>query len=193
MKALLLLAAIAALPAAAAAQAHANLPAAEVAPAGDSLYLLGGRWENQDGAAIDLASFAGRPVVISMFYATCPHACPMLITDIKRIEQALPPAVRERVQVVLVTFDPVRDTPEKMKALLEAHQVDVGRWSMLRADPSKVQELAALLGIKYRFAKDGAIHHSTVIALLDEEGVVVERIDGLRRPADPLIEKLTGR
>jgi protein SCO1/2 len=192
MKAFLFaMAAAAALPLAAGAQAgHERLPAAEAAAADDSVYLLGGAFENQEGEIVRLEHFAGRPVLIAMFYATCPHACPMLIADLKRIEQALPPEVRERLQVVLVTFDPARDTPEKMKALLEAHRVDASRWSMLRTDPAKVRELAAVLGIRYRFAKNGAIHHSSVIALLDEGGAIVERIEGLRQPVDPIVEKL---
>src|SRR5690606_24895577 len=117
----------------------------------DSIYLLGGTYEDQNGKPFRLEELQGKPVLISMFYATCPHACPMLITDLKRVERALPEHLRDQVQVVLVTFDPDRDSAEKLKALLEAHQVDAKRWRMLRTDPARVQELAAVLGIKYRF------------------------------------------
>ncbi len=195
MKALSLLVAAALLaPAAAFADdPHETIPAAEAAATGDSIYLLGGTFTNQDGKRVSLEELRGKPVLISMFYATCPHACPMLISDIKRVEAAVPPEVREKLQVVLVTFDPERDTPEKMKALRDAHQVDGARWSMLTTQPSKVQELAAVLGIKYRFAKGGAINHSTVITLLDENGVIVERLDGLRQPEAPIVQKLVSR
>jgi protein SCO1/2 len=191
MKNVLLLVAALALPAAAsAADAHENLPAGEAVQTGDSIYLLGGKWETHDGKSISLESFQGRPVLISMFYATCPHACPMLISDLKRVEKAVPEALRKDLQVVLVTFDPDRDTGAKMKALLTAHGVDQSRWTMLRVEPEKVQEMAAVLGIKYRFAKDGQINHSTVITLLDAKGAIVERIEGLRQPEAPLVEKL---
>lgn len=185
---ILLLALALALPAGAAE--HETLPAGEAIPSGDSLYLLGGTFTKEDGTTVGLERFRGRPVLISMFYASCPQACPMLVADLKRVERAVPPGLRERLQVVLVTLDPERDTPEKMRALLEAHQVDLRRWSALRTDPAKVQELAAVLGIRYRFAPGGAIHHSTVIALLDAEGVVVGRLDGLGEPEGPLVEKL---
>ncbi len=188
----LLLAGLLAVPGlAAAAEGHETLPAAEAATADESIYLIGGDYESHDGKKVSLEILRGKPVLISMFYGTCPHACPMLITDLKRVEQALPEALREKVQVVLVTFDPARDTPASMKALLEAHRVDTGRWTMMRTAPEKVQELAAVLGIKYRFAAGGAINHSTVITLLDAEGRIVERLEGLRQPEGPLVEKLT--
>lgn len=191
MKALsLLLAAALLVPSAAAAAEHAVLPPGEAAVGADSIYLLGGTYEDQNGKPFRLEELQGKPVLISMFYATCPHACPMLITDLKRVERALPEHLRDEVQVVLVTFDPDRDTAEKMKALLEAHQVDAKRWRMLRTEPARVQELAAVLGIKYRFTAKGAINHSTVITLLDQKGVIAERTEGLRQPEGPLVSKL---
>ena len=189
---MLVLAALLAAPAVAlATEAHEELPAGEAVQTGDSLYLIGVSWEDQNGKPVALESFEGQPVLISMFYATCPHACPMLISDLKRVEKAVPEALRAKLKVVLVTFDPERDTAAKMKGLLEAHGVDQSRWSMLRADPARVQEMAAVLGIKYRFAKDGQINHSTVITLLDARGAIVERLEGLRQPEAPLVEKLS--
>mgnify|MGYP001400059415 CR=1 FL=1 len=186
----LLLAAALLAPAASSAAEHDLLPAGAPAVGADSIYLLGGAWEDHEGRPFRLEELRGKPVLISMFYATCPHACPMLITDLKRVERALPAHLRDQVQVVLVTFDPARDTAEKLKALLEAHQVDAKRWRMLRTDPAKVQELAAVLGIKYRFTSKGAINHSTVITLLDREGAIAARLEGLRQPEAPLVEKL---
>src|SRR5690606_33532860 len=106
MKALsLLLAAALLVPSAASAAEHAVLPPGEAAVGADSIYLLGGTYEDQNGKPFRLEELQGKPVLISMFYATCPHACPMLITDLKRVERALPEHLRDQVQVVLVTFD----------------------------------------------------------------------------------------
>ena len=189
----LVLAAALLAPAAASAEAHATLPAGEAATGAESIYQLDGTYTDQDGRQMRLSDLRGKPVLISMFYGTCPHACPMLISDLKRVEAAVPPEVREKLQVVLVTFDPERDTPASMKALRDAHLVDARRWTMLRTEPERVQELAAVLGIKYRFAPGGAINHSTVITLLDENGAIVERLDGLRQPEAPIVAKLTAK
>lgn len=169
---------------------HPTLPAAEVTQTGDSVYLLGGKFVDQDGKQVVLAQLAGKPVLISMFYATCPHACPMLISDIKRIEKALPPEVRKELRVVLVTFDPDRDTEEALTKLRDAHGVDTARWSFLRTDAGKVRELAAVLGIRYRFAADGSIGHSSVISLLDKKGAIAGRIEGGRQPHEEMARKI---
>lgn len=168
---------------------HQTLPADPVA-ADESIYLLDGTYTDQKGNQVGLDLYKGHPVLISMFYATCPHACPMLIADIKRIEKALPEAQRKDLRVILVTFDPERDTVEKLDALATAHGLDPSRWKFLRTEPSKVQELAAVLGIKYRFAPNGDINHSSTISLLDHRGVVVERIEGLRQPEGPVVQRI---
>lgn len=168
---------------------HQTLPADPVS-ADESIYLLDGKYTDQQGKEMGLDVFKGHPVLVSMFYATCPHACPMLIADMKRIEKALPEAQRKDLRVILVTFDPERDTVEKLDALASAHGLDPSRWKMLRTDPSKVQELAAVLGIKYRFAPGGDINHSSTISLLDRRGVVVERLEGLRQPEAPIVQRI---
>lgn len=177
-------------PALAYAQEHPVLPSQEVS-AGDSIYLLEGEFTDQHGKTVRLKDFEGKPVVVSMFYASCPHACPLLISDIKKVERDVPEKLRRDLRVVLVTFDPDRDTPAELRELGEAHRVDMSRWSFLRTDPDRVRELAALLGIRYRFGKDGSIGHSSVITLLDREGRIAARIDGLRQPNHDLVREAT--
>ena len=41
----------------------------------------------------------GHPMLISMFYATCPDACPLLIADLQRIESELSPRIKSRSSV----------------------------------------------------------------------------------------------
>lgn len=178
------------LPALASEKEHPILPSQAPAASADSLYLLEGEFTDQAGKAHRLRDFQGKPVIISMFYATCPHACPLLISDIKRIERAVPEKLRSELRVVLVTFDPERDTSEALTKLAEAHSVDTSRWTFLHTDPERVRELAALLGIRYRFAKDGSIGHSSVITLLDREGKVANRIDGLRQPHEEMVRRI---
>lgn len=169
---------------------HEVLPSAPHVITKSSLYVLKGKLTDTEGKKIELSDLKGKPVLISMFYATCPMACPMLISDIKKIEQKLDEKTKKDLRVVLVSVDPKRDTPQALTKLRDAHKVDEERWSMLSAEPDFVEELAAVLGIRYRFGSGGAIHHSTAIVLLDREGVIVDRIEGLKQPTDDLVAKL---
>lgn len=169
---------------------HEVLPGAPSVITKSSLYILDGKLTDTEGKKLELKDLEGKPVLISMFYASCPMACPMLISEIKKIEAKLDDETKKDLRVVLVTFDPKRDTPKVLGELRDAHKVDNSRWMMLSAAPDFVEELAAVLGIRYRFGKSGAIHHSTSITLLDRKGVIVDRIEGLRQPVEELIGKL---
>lgn len=169
---------------------HEVLPSAPQAVTKSSLYVLKGKLTDTEGKTLELSSLKGKPVLVSMFYASCPMACPMLISDLKKIEAKLDEKTRKELRVVLVTFDPKRDTKEALGKLRDAHKVDKDRWSLLRAEPDFVEELAAVLGIRYRFGQGGAIHHSTAISLLDRDGAIAYRLEGLNQQADDLIAKL---
>src|ERR1041385_2863800 len=77
----------------------------------DSLYQLDAKFTNDAGVSLALGKFQGRPVVLTMFFASCGYACPLLVADIQRIQEKLPADVRKRAAFVLVSFDDVRDTP----------------------------------------------------------------------------------
>jgi protein SCO1/2 len=73
---------------------------------------------------------------------------------------------------VLVSFDPERDTPAKLKELARAHRVDSPSWRFTRTSEESTRELAAVLGIKYTKLESGAIRHTSLINVLDRRGVV---------------------
>lgn len=140
-----------------------------------SLYRLTIPLVRQDGTPATLELHRGSPVLISMFYASCPHACPLLINGMRRMEQQLPAASRDRLKVLLVSIDPDKDTPEKLAELAARHRVDAARWTFARVSSDDVRKLAAALGIRYRKLPDGEFNHSTVVSLLDENGQIVQR------------------
>lgn len=157
---------------------------AGVAPAtvpDDSLYQLAMPLTDQAGkpAALDLAR--GSPVLVTMFYGSCPHVCPMLISTMQRLERELPEASRGRLRVLMVSLDPERDTPAKLAEVAARHGVDLRRWTLARAGPKDVRRLAAALNIQYRQLPDGEFNHSTVITLLDAQGRIQKQTSSLLR------------
>lgn len=179
---------VAAAPAAAEDDHHNAMEAAP--PRGDSIYALSASLVDQRGRPVGLDLFRGRPVLISMFYASCPDACPLLIADLQRIERELPSRLRANLRIVLVSVDPDRDTPEALLALARARQVDESRWRLLRAPGDTVREIAALLGVKYRRLPDGTFDHSSVITLLSPDGVILARDEAIGGPHTALLRRL---
>lgn len=143
-----------------------------------SIYQLDSTWTNDAGKAVALTSLRGRPVVLAMFFASCEYACPVIVNDIQRLRAALPEAVRASAQIVLVTFDTVRDTPAALRAFRARMSLDA-QWTLLRADDGAVQELAMLLGVKFKQDARGQFAHSNLLTLLNAEGEIAHQHAGL--------------
>lgn len=143
-----------------------------------SLYQLDGTFTNDAGQTVSLASLRGRPVVIAMFFSNCEYACPILVSDMQRLRGQLPENVRERAQFVLVSFDTARDTPAALKAYRERDHLD-GSWTLLHGDDAAVQELAMVLGVKYKQDAKGQFSHSNLITVLNDNGEIAFQRAGL--------------
>lgn len=160
-----------------------NLPAM-------SMYQLDGAFTDQDGNSVSLGVFRGQPVLIGMVYASCPSACPLLITRLKKVLAELPEKARSEVKVVLVSLDPKRDTPEKLTELAKLHKLDGAQWRMLRSDDATMREVAAVLGVRFRDDGNGLISHTSNIAVLDRDGIIVLQTEKLAPPPPAMLEKL---
>ncbi|MEU6310308.1 SCO family protein [Streptomyces sp. NPDC047014] len=120
----------------------------------------------------------GRPTLIYFGYTNCPDVCPLTMSNIAVAKKALPAADRDNLQVVFVTTDPERDTPESLGAWLKAQDpAFVG----LTGDFATIQAAARALGIGIDPAKkeaDGSVvsmHGAQVIAFSPktDEGYVL--------------------
>jgi protein SCO1/2 len=143
-----------------------------------SLYQLEATWTNDAGQPAQLAALRGRPVVLAMFFANCEYACPIIVDAMKRLGASLPADVRAKAQFVLVSFDTARDTPAALKAYRE--RMELGEaWTLLRGDAANVQELAMLLGVKFKQDARGQFSHSNLITVLNPEGEIAHQRAGL--------------
>lgn len=155
-----------------------------------SIYQLESTWTSDVGKEIRLGVLRGKPQVVTMFFATCEYACPILQQDMKHIEAALPEDMRDKVGFVLITFDSERDTVEALHAYRERQELSNRNWILLRGGPEDVRELAALLGISYRRDPLGQFAHSNLVTLLDREGEIVRQLPGLNQAPDTAVAVL---
>jgi protein SCO1/2 len=157
---------------------------AHAASPSDSIYQLNSQLTDQSAKPIGLNVYAGHPVLVSMFYADCPNACPLLIEAIRATEAALPAKQRDQLRVLLISLDAENDTPESLNALATQRHVDLKRWSLAHGDETTIRRIAAVLHIQYRKLPDGGFNHSSVITLLDKNGAIVKQTSLLAK-ADP--------
>ncbi|HEU0302445.1 MAG TPA: SCO family protein [Longimicrobium sp.] len=189
-----LLAALAALAACGRAPAPI-VPAAEdarrAAPAPDfSVYDLETPWVDQDGRERTLGSLRGRTQVVAMVYTHCTHTCPAIVAELKRLEAALPVEERGRVGFALVSLDPERDDAAQLASFAASLRLDPARWTLLTGDADGVRELAAVLGIRYRAEADAQISHSNTYLVLDAEGRIAHRQEGVGRGTEAPLARI---
>lgn len=156
----------------------------------DSYYQLDAPLETHRGEQAAFASLAGEPVLVSMFYSSCPHVCPMLISTIREIEKQLPADAREEFRIALISVDPERDDPAALHALAERHGVENERWTFARTSEHQTRALAAVLGIKYKALPDGDFNHTTAMILLDANGREIARSGKLGAPDPAFVEAI---
>lgn len=109
-------------------------------------YAQGFELTDQHGQVRTLRDFAGRVVIVFFGYTQCPDVCPTSMQELAQVKQLLG-ADGDKLQGVFVTVDPERDTPELLKAYMEAF--DPG-FVALRPTPEQLPEVAKAFKIYYK-------------------------------------------
>ncbi len=151
---------------------------------GDSLYQLPITLTDHHGKPFKLSDMRGKAVIISMFYHSCEFVCPMLIETMHITEQSLTTQEKTNLSLLLLTFDPERDSVAILSKIVSEHQLDPARWTLARTDDASVRQLAAALNIQYRHMDNGEFNHTSVLILLDKNGRISGRSGELGQ-ADP--------
>jgi protein SCO1/2 len=134
------------------------------APYGKALELSDTR-----GKLRHLEDFRGKAVVLFFGFTRCPDICPTTLAEIAQAVKSLGPDA-ERVQVLLVTVDPERDTAEALSAYVGAFDP---RFVALRGDAAATQRVAKDFKIYYEKRKQGetyTVDHSAQAYVLDPQG-----------------------
>jgi len=68
-----------------------------------------------DGSSFQLSSMRGKAVLLFFGYTSCPDVCPTTLAELNQAMGRLNEKDRDNVQVLFVTVDPGRDTPERIQ------------------------------------------------------------------------------
>jgi protein SCO1 len=158
-----------------------------------SLYQLQAPLTAQDGRAVGLDLYRGRPVLVTMFYSGCQATCPLIIDTLRSVERKLDAEQLKNLRVLLVSIDPEHDTAAALAATAKERGLDTSRWTLTRTDSANVRRIAAALGVQYRQLPDGQFSHSTQISVLDAGGEILAQSDKLGTADETLVSALRSR
>jgi protein SCO1/2 len=118
-----------------------------------------------------LADFKGKAVVLFFGFTQCPDVCPTTLTDLTKAKKLLGP-LGSKMQVVFVSLDPERDTPEILSMYASSFDPSI---VTLRGTEEQTAAVAKEFKIFYtkvpgRAQGSYTIDHSAGLYLLDTEG-----------------------
>ena len=122
-----------------------------------------------DGKPRTLADFRGKAVVLFFGFTHCPDICPTTLADAAGVMKKLGNDA-DRVQVLMVTVDPERDTPAVLAQYVPAFDP---RFLGLYGDAAATQRAAKEFKIFYEKRKAGAsysVDHSGQSYVIDPQG-----------------------
>ena len=127
--------------------------------------------DGPNGKPVKLSDFRDKLTVLYFGYTYCPDVCP---TTLAELTQGLKGLGRkaDKVQVVMVTVDPERDTPETLAKYVANFDP---RFIGLSGTPDQIAAAATPLGIYYQKHEGSAatgylVDHTASVAVIDQDG-----------------------
>ena len=126
---------------------------------------------DHNGKPRTLADFRGKVVVIFFGFAQCPDICPTILSELAAVAKQLGQDA-ERMQVLFVTVDPERDTPEVLRQYVPSFDP---RFLGLYGDAEATARVAKEFKIFYqkqpqKNAGNYSVDHSAGTYIIDRQG-----------------------
>ena len=125
-----------------------------------------------DGSSFQLSEMRGENVLLFFGYTACPDVCPTTLAELNLALEKLTEDDANRVQVVFVTVDPERDTPDRAQTYVNHFNTSfIG----LSGSESELTKIWADYGV-FREIVDGSsaagylINHTARVTLIDGDG-----------------------
>lgn len=121
------------------------------------------------GREHSLADFRGKVVLLYFGFTQCPDVCPTALSRAAEVKTLLG-AEGERLQVIFVTIDPERDTPQVIQPYVAAFDPS---FLGLYGDAQRTRETAAEFKVFYQKVPTGGSYtmdHSTLSYAFDPQG-----------------------
>jgi protein SCO1/2 len=144
-------------------------------PSFHGIDLTGADWgraftlQDSEGRTRTLADFRGKHVLVFFGFTQCPDVCPTALARAVEMKRRLG-ADAERVQVIFISVDPERDTPELLRSYTKAFDPT---FLGLRGDEAATRRTAAEFKVFYEKVATGSsytVNHTALTYVFDAQG-----------------------
>lgn len=145
---------------------------------------------NQDGKKVSIKDFRGKALAITFIYSECPlpEYCILMSKHFSDLanEIAGNDELKEKIRLLSISFDPKRDTPEKLKQYglgylgKDSKATDFKVWQIAVGTDEQVRKIADFFGLRYETDKNDKtqINHSLRTAVIAPDGKVTKIFPG---------------
>jgi protein SCO1/2 len=132
---------------------------------------------NQQSEAVDLEALRGKVVLLTAVYASCPHTCPVILSQTKAAIAELGADEVEDLRVIAVTMDPGNDSSEVLAQLAENHGMSTPLYNLVTGPSDTVEGVLDAMQIaRQRDPETGVINHANLFLLVDRDGRLAYRL-----------------
>lgn len=125
--------------------------------------------QDPDGATRTLEEFKGKAVLVFFGFTQCPEICPTAMTRAVEVRRLLGRNA-DKLQVVFVTVDPERDTPELLKSYTAVFDPSfIALRGDLEATKATAKEFKVLF-MKAPNRESYSVDHTTLSYVFDPQG-----------------------
>ncbi len=142
---------------------------------------------DQTHTHISLSQLRGKVVVMNFIYTSCalPQFCYRMTNHFSGLQNRFKGRDGRDLVLLSVTFDPARDTPERLADYASQWKADAARWHFLTGPSDEIRRVADAFGLDY-FPDEGLITHSLRTVLIDRAGRLFANVEGNRFTAQQL-------
>jgi len=142
---------------------------------------------DQAHARVALAEFRGKVVALNFIYTSCvlPQFCYRLANQFSVVQRRFQARMGRDLVLLTVTFDPVRDTPERLAEYARQWSAERSVWHFLTGSAEEVGRVCRLFGLD-AFPDEGLISHSTRTVVIDRRGALAASVEGNQHTAAQL-------
>ena len=135
--------------------------------------LVGGDFQltDQDGRPVDQTMLQGKWSLVFFGFTYCPEFCPTTLAELGAVQQRLGDKA-DNLQIVFVSIDPERDTPQALKDYLSSDGFPKGTIG-LTGTPEQVATAAKAYRAFYQKVGEGegyTMNHSLTVYLMGPDG-----------------------
>lgn len=137
---------------------------------------------NQLNEQVGISTYEGKLKVVDFFFTSCPTICPVMSTEMTRVQNAY--RNEEQVQILSFTVDPTYDSVAVLKAYADKYGANPNKWHFLTGEKEAFYSLIRcgfVLPVEDGDGSPDDFIHSPMFVLMDKENRIRGYYNGTQR------------